>query len=498
MSSSSAVLLSVDHLSPTPPEVRLLLICHAEGVQNRYSNLVQQIAPTADSGLTAFGWEQTSQLAHWLATHESIDVLYSAPLLQSRLTAQRIGQTLGLPVTIDDRIPGRFPPDLTLPAAWERSQRTIMHFDPPPVIAPESPYGIYLHSLIEEIEAIVQANWGKTVALVLSGNGVATTVRHFAGGHALSITVSHTAITELRRQDGLWTLVYANRREHLPVGTAPVQRQRMIATESADDGGEVAQDIAHVVATYARIPPQVGEHVNTQRRQRLQHLLRFAQLPKDISVLDVGAGIGDLSLLLAEEGAREVVGIDISPTMLEAAELMRLSSRSPAAARVSFRLAPAHALPFRDERFDAIICRLVLHHSHKPQLILNELARLLKHGGVLIVADLLSADDPVKRATQNAIEEKRNPSHVAVFSAEQYRKQIASAGLVIEAEQIATFERELDEWLDDMQTEPGARTVVREMIEAGLETDAAGLHARRQARTLVFDQRLFYVKAVKP
>jgi hypothetical protein len=69
---------------------------------------------------------------------------------------------------------------------------------------------------------------------------------------------------------------------------------------------------------------------------------------------------------------------------------------------------------------------------------------------------------------------------------------------VIEAEQIATFERELDEWLDDMQTEPGARTVVREMIEAGLETDAAGLHARRQARTLVFDQRLFYVKAVKP
>ena len=55
--------------------MRLLLICHAEGMQNRYSALAQRVEPTADSGLTAYGWEQTSQLAQWLATHETIDVL---------------------------------------------------------------------------------------------------------------------------------------------------------------------------------------------------------------------------------------------------------------------------------------------------------------------------------------------------------------------------------------------------------------------------------------
>ena len=75
--------LSIDHLSSSLPEVRLLLICHAEGMQNRYTELLQRAEPAADSGLTAFGWEQTSQLAQWLATHEAIDVLYSAPLLQS-------------------------------------------------------------------------------------------------------------------------------------------------------------------------------------------------------------------------------------------------------------------------------------------------------------------------------------------------------------------------------------------------------------------------------
>jgi ubiquinone/menaquinone biosynthesis C-methylase UbiE len=184
--------------------------------------------------------------------------------------------------------------------------------------------------------------------------------------------------------------------------------------------------------------------------------------------------------------------------MLESAEWLRLSERKPSAARVSFRLAPAHALPFRDERFDAVICRLLLHHSHKPQAILSEAARLLRHNGILIIADLVSADDPVKRATQNAIEEKRNPSHVAAFSAEQYRKLVAGAGLVVEAEQTVSFERELEEWLNDMQADIGARTVVRDMIEAGLETDAAGLNARRRGDKIFFDQKLFYLKARKP
>ena len=87
-------------------------------MQNRYSELSQRVEQAADSGLTAFGWEQANQLAQWLVTHESIDVLYSGPLLQSRLTAQRLGQTLGLPLTIDERIPGRFCPGVAMPSPW--------------------------------------------------------------------------------------------------------------------------------------------------------------------------------------------------------------------------------------------------------------------------------------------------------------------------------------------------------------------------------------------
>lgn len=486
---------SPDHLAAAQPEIRLLLICHAEGLQNRYTDLLLDGPAVADGGLTAIGWEQTNLLAQWLVGHEVIDALYSAPLLRSRLTTQRLGQALNLPITVQDGLPGRFPPGLQLPATWERNARTIDQRPTAQFVEPQSTYGVYLGQLVDALDAIVQDNWGRTVAVVLSGNALATAVRHFAGAHALSIAVCHTAVTELRRSDGLWQLVYLNRREHLP--TPPLATPRRLEPAGSSVSDDHASDLGAVARSYNRLVPALADVRSPEQEQRLRHLLKFAQLRPDLSILDVGAGAGALSINLAEDGAREVVGVDISPVMLEAAELLRLQSRSANVRRVSFRLAPAHALPFRDERFDAAICRLVLHHSHRPQDILQELARLLKHGGVLILADLLSADDPVKRATQNAIEERRNPSHVAARSADQYRKLVTGAGLAIEAEQTVTLERKLEEWLDDMQTDQASRTIVREMVEAGLETDAAGLNARRRGDTIYFEQRLFYLKARK-
>lgn len=488
---------SPDHLAATQPEIRLLLICHAEGLQNRYTDLLQDGPAVADGGLTALGWDQTNLLAQWLVTHEAIDALYSAPLLRSRLTAQRLGQALNLPINVQDGLPGRFTEGMQVPGVWERSSRTINQRPTEHFLEPQSPYGEYVHHLVEALDGIVQDNWGKTVAVVLSGNGVASTIRHFFGAHALAVTVCHTGITEVRRQDGAWQLVYVNRREHMPSPPLSVSRHKTEAG-GAVLGDEHAADLAAVGRAYNRLTPALADVRNSEQEGRLRHLLKFAQLRPDLSILEIGAGTGALAINLAEDGAREVVGIDISPVMLEAAELLRLQSRSANVRRVSFRLAPAHALPFREERFDAVICRLVLHHSHRPQDILEELARLLKHGGVLILADLLSVDDPVKRATQNAIEEKRDPSHVAARSADQYRKLVTAAGLVIEAEQTVTFERGLDEWLDDMQAEQAQRTLVREMVEAGLETDAAGLNPRRRGDSIFFDQRLFYLKARKP
>ncbi|MGL4648540.1 MAG: class I SAM-dependent methyltransferase, partial [Caldilineaceae bacterium] len=147
--------------------------------------------------------------------------------------------------------------------------------------------------------------------------------------------------------------------------------------------------------------------------------------------------------------------------------------------------------------FDVVVCRMLLHHTSKPERMLQELLRVLRPGGIFLFTDLLGHDDPVKRATQNAIEERRNPSFVTVRTADQYRKLLNGAGVQIEGERTAVFERELEEWLSDMEADPTNRTAVRTMIEAGIETDASGLHARRAGKALIFDQRMYTARCVQ-
>ena len=460
-------------------------------MHSRYSEL-----STEDSGLTARGWEQTNILASWLATHEKIDVLVCAPQLRSRLTAQRIGQAIGRPVIVQPEMPHH-------PRSFAASRSG--RFDAPTHYPPlhideqfedQTVYEDFRQRMVAVLEALVDAHMGKRVAVVLDGNGVATALRIGLGAPAISIAVNHTSISELQWVAGRWCLLCTNRMEHMP---QPALAQSGPSAEQATEADiQALQDeLDQITQVYNRVLASSVNLNDQGRDQRLRHLLKFANLPTGQRILDVGTGNGRLALMLAEDGARDVVGIDISPAMLEVAEYLRASSMSPSAQRVNYRLASAQSLPFRSEGFDAAICRLVLHHTHHPDVIIRELFRLLRPGGILILADLLATDDPVRRATQNTIEARRNPSHVAIYTADQYRKMVVNGGFTIENDAVAVFDREIEDWLSDLQCDPANRPIVREMIEAGLETDATGLKVRQQGGKLVFDQRLFYIKAVK-
>jgi len=494
--------------SSTERATRLLLVCHGEGLYNRYTNLSRRLIAD-EGGLSAVGWEQANGLAVWLRDHEQVDLLASGSQLRSRLTAQRISQVLRLPLTVISNLPPTSlgengPPHTTLlpgppsatasasPSAVVPVEQADAH---PPVPAQADPGSDALFSQVGLMVAEVMANqWGKTVVLVTHRQAVAAIISTFFGVHTLDIQIDETSISELCWQEDRWRLVGLNRREHLP---HPVVVQPVVNQPRRTHENEEYANLQTVRAIYNRVAAIYAASKKDDDRLRIQHLVRFAGLAKELDILDVGTGPGTLALALADAGARLVLGVDISEAMLEQAEYLRLTTASPSHERVGFRLAPAHNLPFADDRFDAVFCRLILQYFKHPQESIREMVRVLKPGGHLILAELLSADDPVKRATQNAIEERRDPGHVAARSADQYHKLMAEAGLVVERSEVVTFERELEEWLSSLDSGPEDRAAVRDMLEAGLETDAAGINARHRGNTLIFDQRMIYLKAVK-
>jgi len=95
-------------------------------------------------------------------------------------------------------------------------------------------------------------------------------------------------------------------------------------------------------------------------------------------ILDIGAGTGFLSIMLAEMGY-EVVGLDISEEMMERAKKKSMDR----GVKVKFKLGDAENLPFGAGYFDTIVNRAVLWTLPDPKKALAEWGRVLKPGGRL-------------------------------------------------------------------------------------------------------------------
>ncbi|HJH32678.1 MAG TPA: class I SAM-dependent methyltransferase [Methanosarcinaceae archaeon] len=95
-------------------------------------------------------------------------------------------------------------------------------------------------------------------------------------------------------------------------------------------------------------------------------------------VIDIGAGTGFLSIMLAEMGY-EVVGLDLSEEMMERAKKKAMVR----GVKVEFKQGDAENLPFETGSFDALVNRAVLWTLPNPKKAIAEWRRVLKPGGKL-------------------------------------------------------------------------------------------------------------------
>jgi 2-polyprenyl-6-hydroxyphenyl methylase/3-demethylubiquinone-9 3-methyltransferase len=102
------------------------------------------------------------------------------------------------------------------------------------------------------------------------------------------------------------------------------------------------------------------------------------------AVLDAGCGGGLLAEELARRGAR-VTGIDLSPAMIETAQLHAAES----ALSIDYRLQDAAELALRQPHsFDVVCCMEMLEHVAEPASFLDVLGRLVRPGGAIFVSTL--------------------------------------------------------------------------------------------------------------
>lgn len=114
-------------------------------------------------------------------------------------------------------------------------------------------------------------------------------------------------------------------------------------------------------------------------------LKKFGNQPK-LNILDVASGPGWIPVSIAKQRPNWMVtGVDPLPIMLSCAEKWAASQGT----YVSWMRGHADKLDFPAEHFDLVICHFAFHEFTNPQACVNEMGRVLKKGGTLIIQDLI-------------------------------------------------------------------------------------------------------------
>jgi len=104
-------------------------------------------------------------------------------------------------------------------------------------------------------------------------------------------------------------------------------------------------------------------------------------------ILEVGCGSGVLCRQVAPSVAPggKITGVDISPEFLRLAQ--GYAANTNLSNSIQWSASQAEVLPFQDASFDGVFAARLLLHVEEPQLVLNELVRVVRPGGRVVVMD---------------------------------------------------------------------------------------------------------------
>lgn len=208
-------------------------------------------------------------------------------------------------------------------------------------------------------------------------------------------------------------------------------------SETADaHSTQVRDEFAYQADSFARSPTM-------SLAETLDVLVDLVPEDPGARWIEVACGPGLIARAMAPR-VGSVVGLDLTPAMIEKA---RADAATAGVENVSFELGDATAIDLPDDSLDGAITRFSLHHIPGPVRVLEEMRRVVRPGGYVVVSDFVTDDDGASAAWQEGIERLRDPSHWALLTPSRIAALGKQVGLEPDLDEIVPFEIDYEEWL---------------------------------------------------
>ncbi len=225
----------------------------------------------------------------------------------------------------------------------------------------------------------------------------------------------------------------------------------------------------------------------------LDRLVAWGRALAPPRALDIATGAGHTAVAFAAF-TRSMVALDVTEPMLRAA---RDFARGRGAA-VTFVAGDVERIPFTDDAFDVVTCRIAPHHFANVAAAVREVARLLRPGGTFLLQDILGHDDPECAAFITEVERRRDPSHVRAYRAAEWHAFMKAAGLTVMEQAVITKVRPWDEWTRRTRMTAEARRDLDHFVHASPERCRAAFDFVLAGDTVEsFDDRMLLIRAEK-
>lgn len=208
-----------------------------------------------------------------------------------------------------------------------------------------------------------------------------------------------------------------------------------------------------------------NDNMNFSKETFLDYTVESMELDKDDIVLEAAAGTAACARSIAPF-VHSIVCLDATKAMLD---IGKKEAKKNNLLNIKFLQGLVEDIPFSNGVFDIVVSRLAFHHFEDIEKSFEEMKRVLKKSGKLVIIDMEAASEEI-RQIQDSIEMMRDTSHVKNISRKEFIDLYEKNNFTIRKNETTEISVSLDAWMELTNTS----SEIADKIRGKMEKDIKG------------------------